>query len=102
MILSAFGLSEISNGTILDNNLVHIVVLAIHSIEALFSLFFTGKLNVNITHHVLSDVVCYHKVQDLAEVGEFPEDFFEEVFVMIRCLQQLFLRYLEAVGKCHG
>ena len=57
-----FGLSKIGDRAILDNNLVHVIIFTIHGIEALFSLFFCRIFNINISHHVLTNVISDHKI----------------------------------------
>ena len=102
MILAALCLTEISDGTVLNNYLIHVVKLAIESLVASLSLFLWSKLDIDIAHHVLSDVVRDYKVKDLPVVTEFSEDLLVKAFEMQSCLNQFLGWYLEAIGKGDG
>lgn len=56
--LSTLRLTEVSDRTVLNNDLIHVVKLAIKGFEAGLCLLLRAKLDIYITHHVLSDVVC--------------------------------------------
>ena len=102
MILAALCLTEICDGTVFNNNLIHVVKLAIESFKASLSLFLRSEFYIYIPHHVLSNIVCDHEVKDLSIVTEFSENLIVEAFEVQRCLNQFLWGHLEAICKSDG
>lgn len=86
-ILPTFGFSEVGNWAVLHLDWRLIVVFAGHSPQSSLCLLLRCILNIQITYHVLSDVIRYYHVEYLAELAELREDLFEEILKMMRCLQ---------------
>lgn len=98
----ALSLPEVRHRAVLSVNLAIVVVSPIFLSEAGLGLLLSGEFEVHISYHVLADVVSYHHVEYLAELAEFNENLFVELFEVLRCFQELFLRYLEAIRECNG
>lgn len=103
-VLSALCFSEVTDGTVLNSNLVVIIILSILVLVARFCLLFVAELNIDVSDHVLADVVDHHHINDLTVSAELDEDLFVEFFKMLCCLEEFFLTNLEAICKrnsCH-
>ena len=85
MILSAFCLAKICDGAILDDYLVQIVVFSVHGCIAFFGFLFGRKLDVDVAHHVLSDVIGNDEVEDFSKLAELLKYLLEKVFEMCGC-----------------
>ena len=102
VVLAALGLSKISDRRVFNNNLLHVVELAIECPEAALCLLFSGKLHVDIPHHVFSYVVRDNQVKDFTMLAEFSKYFFVELLKVSSSLQELVLGDLEPIGERDG
>lgn len=57
VVLPTLGFPKISDRRVLDSNLLHIVEFPVQSPEAALCLLFGGILDVDVAHHMLSDIV---------------------------------------------
>lgn len=104
-VLAALSFSEVGDRTVLYSNLVVIIILSILVSEAAFRLVLGGKLDVDVSNHVFSDVVNHHDVSDLSIPAEFVEYLLVELFEVLSCLEQFILANLKSICEgdcCHG
>lgn len=102
VVLAALSLSKISDRRVFNNNLLHVVKFAIERPEATLCLLFSGKLHVDIPHHVFSYIVRDNQVKDLPMLAKFSEYFFVELLKVSSCLQELVLWDLKPIGESDG
>lgn len=101
-VLATLSLSEVGDRTVLNSNLIVIIILAIFVLEAVFGLFFRGELDVNVSNHVFSDVVDDHDVGYLSVAAELVEYFLVEFFEVLSCFKEFVLRNLESISESYS
>jgi len=67
-ILSALCFSEVGDGRIFCHDHPAAVVAPIHTLHCCFSLLLVLILNVNVSDHVVADVVGHHQLVDLSKL----------------------------------
>lgn len=101
IVLSALAFSEVSNWGVLAHNHSSSVISSVESIEGTLCLFLSDELDVDISDHVVSDVVHHDHFLQLAELGQFHKHFLIEVLKVVHCLNQCFLWHIQPICKCH-
>jgi len=62
-------------------------------------LIFLDELSVNISDHVISNVVSNYDFFKLSKFSQLKENLFIEVFEVIDSFNQSFLRYIKSISK---
>ena len=102
VVLAAFGFSEVGHGTVLGVDLDVVEVLPYLFFIAERGLLLSSKLDVQVAHHMVSNIVCHQHVQNLSVFTKLDKYFFKKVFEMLRSLKKFFLWYLQSIGERDG
>jgi len=87
VVLATFCFSEVSYRAVFTMDLYVVVVFPILVFETCFCSVFRSKLDVNIAHHMLTDIVCHEHVKDFTVSAELYIDLFVEVFKVFGSLE---------------
>jgi len=98
-VLAALGLPEVRDWAVFHLYGVLVVVLAGHGAEDGFGLLLGGEFNIEVTDHMLSDVVCHDHVENFSLLGILDKHFLKEFFKVMCSFTELFLGSLDALGE---
>lgn len=101
-VLAALGLAEVRDGAVLDLNGDEVVALTRHLLQGLLGLIFRGILDIEVTNHVLADIIRHNHVEYLAKFAELEEHFLEEFFEVESSLNKFLLRRFYSFSKCNS
>lgn len=79
-ILFTLGVAEVSDRRVVRNNLASIVEASIDIFHGIFCILFGRKLDVGVSHDMLTEVVHHDHLLYLAEIAHFREYVFVELF----------------------
>lgn len=102
IVLAAFSFSKICYWRILAHDSPARVIAAIEPLHSCLCLFLCHELSVNITDHVISNIVRDCHLFNLTKLSKFHKHFLIEVFEMIYCIYKSLLWYILAIGKCNS
>lgn len=102
VVLPTFGLPKVSDWRELGVDHLASVVAAVHALHGFVSLLFILKLDINVTYHVVADVVGHNHLIKLTILRKFHVDLLVEIFKVGHCGNQVFLWYIATVSKGDG
>lgn len=99
-VLLTFRIREISDRREFRLQLLLIVVTSLQSHQALESFTFSHVFDVDITLHVVTDVVANDQIVDFTVISQLEEDFLIEFFIVIQSLLSFFFTDSVALSQC--
>ena len=99
LILTTFGLSEVSHGGILRHDHPPAVVSSIHAFHSLLCLLLVMVLHVEVADHVVTDVVSDDHLFDLAKLRHLHKHFLVEGLEVLDSLDEVLLWDVSTVGE---
>jgi hypothetical protein len=101
IVLTAFSLSEVSDWRVLCNYHLASIESSIETIMCPLCLILSDELSIDISDHMITDVVSDNDLFDFSELGEFHKDLLVEVFEVVHCLDQGFLGHVQTICEGH-
>lgn len=101
IVLPTFSFPKISHWRILSDYNLSSVVPSEQPVHGTLTLFLALVLYINVTNHVLTNIISDCDLVEFSVLGQLPEHLLIEILEMIDRLNQILLRHVESICECH-